>query len=144
MKRRGKQKAVNCFKKRCVCLWRSFKTLHRPAVTLLTAHSTHTLPKLSALLNRRNRPYVHMDILPTSTNSVQDAASLRTPTSRIPVMFRRLARFSQMVRVFYVAGRNSYLIKWQDFELAAWQLTYLCLAPKRVYVPPDYLFAILD
>ena len=22
----------------------------------------------------------------------------------------------------------------QDFELAAWQLTYLCLAPKRVYV----------
>ncbi|KIP11852.1 hypothetical protein PHLGIDRAFT_62907 [Phlebiopsis gigantea 11061_1 CR5-6] len=31
-------------------------------------------------------------------------------------MFRRLLRFHQM-----------------DFELAAWQLTYLCLAPKRVY-----------
>ncbi|KIM73995.1 hypothetical protein PILCRDRAFT_80534 [Piloderma croceum F 1598] len=31
-------------------------------------------------------------------------------------MFRRLHRFHQM-----------------DFELAAWQLTYLCLAPKRVY-----------
>ncbi|KAI0071405.1 UNC-50-like protein [Panus rudis PR-1116 ss-1] len=36
--------------------------------------------------------------------------------SRIPVIFRRLHKFSQM-----------------DFELAAWQLTYLCVAPKRVY-----------
>ncbi|KAJ6616502.1 UNC-50 [Mycena sp. CBHHK59/15] len=35
---------------------------------------------------------------------------------RIPVIFRRLHRFHQM-----------------DFELAAWQLTYLCLAPRRVY-----------
>ncbi|TFK41449.1 UNC-50 [Crucibulum laeve] len=31
-------------------------------------------------------------------------------------MFRRLHRFQQM-----------------DFELAAWQLTYLCIAPRRVY-----------
>ncbi|KAI0341392.1 UNC-50-like protein [Trametopsis cervina] len=37
-------------------------------------------------------------------------------SSRVPVIFRRLTRFHQM-----------------DFELAAWQLTYLCLAPKRVY-----------
>ncbi|KZP17485.1 UNC-50-like protein, partial [Athelia psychrophila] len=57
-----------------------------------------------------------MDILPTSTNSVHDVVSPRTPNSRVPVMFRRLTKFSQM-----------------DFELAAWQLTYLCLAPKRVY-----------
>ncbi|RDB30395.1 Protein unc-50 [Hypsizygus marmoreus] len=35
---------------------------------------------------------------------------------RVPVIFRRLHRFQQM-----------------DFELAAWQLTYLCLAPRRVY-----------
>jgi len=35
---------------------------------------------------------------------------------QVPVIFRRLHRFHQM-----------------DFELAAWQLTYLCLAPKRVY-----------
>ncbi|KAK0442119.1 UNC-50-like protein [Armillaria borealis] len=35
---------------------------------------------------------------------------------RVPIIFRRLHRFQQM-----------------DFELAAWQLTYLCLAPRRVY-----------
>ncbi|KAF9003340.1 UNC-50-like protein [Cyathus striatus] len=35
---------------------------------------------------------------------------------RIPVIFKRLHRFQQM-----------------DFEVAAWQLTYLCLAPRRVY-----------
>ncbi|KAF9057179.1 UNC-50 [Panaeolus papilionaceus] len=35
---------------------------------------------------------------------------------RLPVIFRRFHRFQQM-----------------DFELAAWQLTYLCLAPRRVY-----------
>ncbi|TFK70823.1 UNC-50-like protein [Pluteus cervinus] len=35
---------------------------------------------------------------------------------RIPVIFRRLHRFHQM-----------------DFELALWQLTYLCIAPRRVY-----------
>ncbi|THU96241.1 UNC-50 [Dendrothele bispora CBS 962.96] len=35
---------------------------------------------------------------------------------RFPVIFRRLHRFNQM-----------------DFEQAAWQLTYLCLAPRRVY-----------
>lgn len=32
---------------------------------------------------------------------------------------RRLQRFPQL-----------------DFELAAWQLTYLCIAPRRVYVAP--------
>ncbi|ESK87671.1 hypothetical protein Moror_1893 [Moniliophthora roreri MCA 2997] len=37
-------------------------------------------------------------------------------TQRIPLVFRRLHRFKQM-----------------DFEQAAWQLTYLCLAPRRVY-----------
>ncbi|KAI0938370.1 hypothetical protein AcV5_000065 [Taiwanofungus camphoratus] len=37
-------------------------------------------------------------------------------SNRIPVILRRLNRFQQM-----------------DFELAAWQLTYLCLSPKRVY-----------
>jgi len=36
--------------------------------------------------------------------------------AKVPVMFRRLFKFSQM-----------------DFELAAWQLTYLCIAPRRVY-----------
>ncbi|KAJ8087550.1 hypothetical protein PM082_006381 [Marasmius tenuissimus] len=35
---------------------------------------------------------------------------------RVPLIFRRLHRFKQM-----------------DFEQAAWQLTYLCLAPRRVY-----------
>ncbi|KAJ7154671.1 UNC-50 [Mycena filopes] len=51
-----------------------------------------------------------------------EAGGLPTPTSassstpRIPVIFRRLHRFHQM-----------------DFELAAWQLTYLCIAPRRVY-----------
>jgi len=36
--------------------------------------------------------------------------------SRGPIIFRRFHRLQQM-----------------DFELAAWQLTYLCLAPRRVY-----------
>jgi len=35
---------------------------------------------------------------------------------RVPVIFRRLFKFSQM-----------------DWEQAAWQLTWLCIAPKRVY-----------
>ncbi|KAF4563703.1 hypothetical protein EYR40_003176 [Pleurotus pulmonarius] len=52
--------------------------------------------------------------------SPEDASpGVRTPgafSHRVPVIFRRLHRFQQM-----------------DFELAAWQLTYLCLAPKRVY-----------
>ncbi|KAJ7636923.1 UNC-50 [Roridomyces roridus] len=42
--------------------------------------------------------------------------STTSSTPRIPVIFRRLHRFHQM-----------------DFELAAWQLTYLCIAPRRVY-----------
>ncbi|KIJ63056.1 hypothetical protein HYDPIDRAFT_113586 [Hydnomerulius pinastri MD-312] len=37
-------------------------------------------------------------------------------SNRIPLIFRRLHRFQQM-----------------DFEVALWQLSYLCLAPKRVY-----------
>ncbi|KAJ7815283.1 UNC-50 [Mycena olivaceomarginata] len=44
-----------------------------------------------------------------------EAGGLPSPSSaspRIPVIFRRLHRFHQM-----------------DFELAAWQLTYLCIAP---------------
>ncbi|KAJ7322954.1 UNC-50 family-domain-containing protein [Mycena albidolilacea] len=48
-----------------------------------------------------------------------EAGGLPSPSSsspRIPVIFRRLHRFHQM-----------------DFELAAWQLTYLCIAPRRVY-----------
>ncbi|TFY59721.1 hypothetical protein EVJ58_g5603 [Rhodofomes roseus] len=48
-----------------------------------------------------------------SPGPMRSAGSL---SNRVPVMFRRLTRFQQM-----------------DFELAAWQLTYLCLAPKRVY-----------
>nr|GAT48853.1 predicted protein [Mycena chlorophos] len=43
-------------------------------------------------------------------------SSASAPVSRIPIIFRRLHRFHQM-----------------DFELAAWQLTYLCIAPRRVY-----------
>ncbi|KAJ7484390.1 UNC-50 [Mycena latifolia] len=46
----------------------------------------------------------------------QPSSSSPASTPRIPVIFRRLHRFHQM-----------------DFELAAWQLTYLCIAPRRVY-----------
>ncbi|KAF7323611.1 hypothetical protein MKEN_00581600 [Mycena kentingensis (nom. inval.)] len=48
-------------------------------------------------------------VLPSPSSSSQSSA-------RIPVIFRRLHRFHQM-----------------DFELAAWQLTYLCISPRRVY-----------
>ncbi|KAJ7089206.1 UNC-50 [Mycena belliarum] len=44
------------------------------------------------------------------------SSSSSSSSPRIPVIFRRLHRFHQM-----------------DFELAAWQLTYLCIAPRRVY-----------
>ncbi|KZV87010.1 UNC-50 protein [Exidia glandulosa HHB12029] len=37
-------------------------------------------------------------------------------SARLPLIFRRLHKYQQM-----------------DFELAAWQLTYLCIAPRRVY-----------
>jgi len=63
-----------------------------------------------------------MSVLPLTSPSPMHNGGFdvpRTATSmsnRIPIIFRRLLRFQQM-----------------DFELAAWQLTYLCLAPKRVY-----------
>lgn len=50
------------------------------------------------------------------STGISRSPSVGWDSSRVPVMFRRLLRFHQM-----------------DFELAAWQLTYLCLAPKRVY-----------
>ncbi|KIY48492.1 UNC-50 protein [Fistulina hepatica ATCC 64428] len=62
-------------------------------------------------------------VLPTTSNdtsSLEDGSTSSSPFARptpsIPLIFRRLHRFHQM-----------------DFELAAWQLTYLCLAPRRVY-----------
>ncbi|KAF9527433.1 UNC-50 [Crepidotus variabilis] len=56
-------------------------------------------------------------MLPLSaTHAPDESYSGRQSSVRLPVIFRRLHRFQQM-----------------DFELAAWQLTYLCLAPRRVY-----------
>ncbi|KAI0253358.1 UNC-50-like protein [Lactifluus subvellereus] len=60
-----------------------------------------------------------MTLLPTTASTSQNNNSSRASqsvTNRVPVIFRRLLKFQQM-----------------DFELAAWQLTYLCIAPKRVY-----------
>ncbi|KAF8579534.1 UNC-50-like protein [Ramaria rubella] len=66
------------------------------------------------------------DLLPTSQPSTPNGsnfqfgrpsyASSSSNTARIPAIFRRLHKFHQM-----------------DFEMAAWQLTYLCIAPRRVY-----------
>ncbi|KAI4523445.1 UNC-50 [Schizophyllum commune] len=59
-------------------------------------------------------------VLPTTIDEAgYGNGAPRSPKSisqRIPLIFRRLHRFHQM-----------------DFEVAAWQLTYLCLAPRRVY-----------
>ncbi|EIW74352.1 UNC-50-like protein [Coniophora puteana RWD-64-598 SS2] len=52
---------------------------------------------------------------PSHQHSLSDAGPT-TVSNRVPLIFRRLHRFQQM-----------------DFELAFWQLTYLCLAPRRVY-----------
>jgi len=60
-----------------------------------------------------------MALLPTTAGTSQNVGASRASqsvTNRLPVMFRRLLKFQQM-----------------DFELAAWQLSYLCIAPKRVY-----------
>ncbi|KDQ08806.1 hypothetical protein BOTBODRAFT_165591 [Botryobasidium botryosum FD-172 SS1] len=40
----------------------------------------------------------------------------RSARLKVPVFFRRVVRFQHL-----------------DFELAAWQLTYLCISPRRVY-----------
>lgn len=60
-----------------------------------------------------------MSILPLTSATYPNHNVTPNPTSvssRIPLVFRRLHRFQQM-----------------DFEVALWQLSYLCLAPKRVY-----------
>ncbi|KAI0747165.1 UNC-50-like protein [Daedaleopsis nitida] len=60
-----------------------------------------------------------MEVLPVTSPSPSNHGGQHRTSSgsnRIPMIFRRLHRFQQM-----------------DFEQAAWQLTYLCLAPKRVY-----------
>ncbi|KAF8217733.1 UNC-50, partial [Mycena galopus ATCC 62051] len=65
-------------------------------------------------------PALSLDLSSMQSAYAAEAGGLPTPSSstapRIPVIFRRLHRFHQM-----------------DFELAAWQLTYLCIAPRRVY-----------
>ncbi|KAL9709826.1 hypothetical protein Ac2012v2_006880 [Leucoagaricus gongylophorus] len=58
-------------------------------------------------------------ILPTNSTYSPEEGGLSNRSAvefSIPVIFRRIHRLQQM-----------------DFELAAWQLTYLCLAPRRVY-----------
>ncbi|KAH9930492.1 UNC-50-like protein [Epithele typhae] len=60
-----------------------------------------------------------MDVLPVTSPApgMHHGMHRNSPTSfKLPPIFRRIHRFQQM-----------------DFEQAAWQLTYLCLAPKRVY-----------
>ncbi|KAF9788145.1 UNC-50 [Thelephora terrestris] len=61
-----------------------------------------------------------MAMLPTAVAPAPQEDPYRSSSgglsNNVPLIFRRLHRFQQM-----------------DFELAAWQLTYLCLAPKRVY-----------
>ncbi|KAL4073686.1 UNC-50 [Scleroderma yunnanense] len=60
-----------------------------------------------------------MSILPLTSPSYPTHNVASNPvqmSSHIPLIFRRIHRFQQM-----------------DFEVALWQLSYLCLAPKRVY-----------
>ncbi|KAJ6572091.1 UNC-50-like protein [Mycena capillaripes] len=70
-------------------------------------------------MNRRryhDLPVLSMDAYAAEAGGLPTPSSASSSTPRIPVIFRRLHRFHQM-----------------DFELAAWQLTYLCIAPRRVY-----------
>ncbi|KAF5318755.1 hypothetical protein D9619_010889 [Psilocybe cf. subviscida] len=53
---------------------------------------------------------------PYSSEDGRGSSSRASDSLRLPVIFRRLHRVQQM-----------------DFEVALWQLTYLCLAPRRVY-----------
>lgn len=74
-------------------------------------------------------------VLPTSAfeegNFGRGSGSI---SHRVPVIFKRLHRFHQMVRnpMAIYKDPSPFLKLNQDFELAAWQLTYLCLAPRRV------------
>ena len=75
---------------------------------VFTCHSQSF--KLSGLLSRRIRPHVHMDILPTNTAFTNQDAPPQTPgpfSHRLPVMFRRLHRFQQMVGLsIFLLGQN--------------------------------------
>ncbi|KAJ1534074.1 Protein unc-50, partial [Cladochytrium tenue] len=51
----------------------------------------------------------------------------RTPAAAITTFFRRLAHFPQM-----------------DFELALWQMLYLCIAPRRASPPTEAATQIYD
>ena len=87
---------------------------------------------------RRPRTHATMTILPLSApstpNGVTTFAQSPTPSARVPLIFRRLHRFQQMVGNGADTSVSCADVSGQDFEVAAWQLTYLCLAPKRVYV----------
>lgn len=102
------------------------------AFLLLLHH--HCYQKL-AILRRSNFTKPVM-VLPTSSSpnySVEDGLTGRNSGFKIPIIFRRLHRFQQMVRTATSFDWIPLLTACQDFELAAWQLTYLCLAPRRVY-----------
>jgi hypothetical protein len=64
-------------------------------------------------------------------------------SNSVPLIFRRLHRFQQMAcgLITIRPASDTTCAMFQDFELAAWQLTYLCLAPKRVYVDLYYPFS---
>ncbi|KAG7097820.1 hypothetical protein E1B28_005138 [Marasmius oreades] len=65
-----------------------------------------------------SRPLTSSGIPPSSPyqNGFAGRPQSQSLDQRIPLIFRRLHRFKHM-----------------DFEQAAWQLTYLCIAPRRVY-----------
>jgi len=53
---------------------------------------------------------------------------------RVPAVFKRLHRVQQMVQCSVLFHLDKIDAVLQDFETAAWQLAYLCLSPRRVYV----------
>ncbi|KAH7105102.1 UNC-50-like protein [Auriculariales sp. MPI-PUGE-AT-0066] len=61
-------------------------------------------------------PHASINIGGSGAHARQWSSPPATLSARVPAIFRRLLKFQQM-----------------DFELAAWQLTYLCIAPRRVY-----------
>jgi hypothetical protein len=88
----------------------------------------------------RHKEDKEMSLLPLSTpprasSPANGFARGKTAVSKMKVLLRRGINFKQMVGVFveYAAARKADA-PLQDFELAAWQITYLFFSPRRVSV----------
>lgn len=112
-------------------------TVHNGEFTVLTVLDAYLYTGLLPL--RHAGTHIIEMTLPIRTTYNLEDGGLPSRQSipvlqRIPVIFRRLHRFQQMASMLKLGlSLTTYLYSAaQDFELALWQLTYLCISPRRV------------